>query len=316
MAATLSPDTDTLINTAPRLRAQLVQLQTILSLQMNKPTFQLKLLGAALRHKATQKKRVTTIQRHFHKQFSNSLTDTLAEQAILLSQSTSHTGAHLMQPRSEAYEAEDRCFRVLVARRLILPHPAAFNAQTKVRRVSSATNQWMRNSIIATAVGAEEVLTAGLHLWGDALQTSFTHTVAPRCSSNRKYLPSPVFSTDRLNMLGWVLSLTSTARSRMWMCLLLLLFSCNPSLVSAANTKPGLMVKRAGKNKFDRYPHINLVPVILETTDRPGPHARKLIGFLMRDADNPPLAIRDTWSAIQSVFHSAIPKQQLTAAVT
>ena len=42
-------------------------------------------------------------------------------------QSTSHTGAHLMQPRSEAYEIEDRCFRVSVARRLMLPHPVAAN---------------------------------------------------------------------------------------------------------------------------------------------------------------------------------------------
>ena len=36
----------------------------------------------------------------------------------------------------------------------------------------------------------------------------------------------------------------------------------------------------------------------------------------MRDADNPPLAIRDTRFAIQSVLLSAISKQQLTAAVT
>ena len=33
-----------------------------------------------------------------------------------------------MQPSSEAYEAEDRCFRVSVARRLMIPHPAAPNA--------------------------------------------------------------------------------------------------------------------------------------------------------------------------------------------
>ena len=32
-----------------------------------------------------------------------------------------------MQPSSEAYEIEDRCFRVSVARRLMLPHPAAAN---------------------------------------------------------------------------------------------------------------------------------------------------------------------------------------------
>ena len=93
-------------------------------------------------------------------------------------------------------------------------------------------------------------------------------------------------------------------------------FSCNPSLVSAASTNPGLTAKRAEKNKFDRYPHINLVPFILESTGRPGPHARNFISYLMRDADNPPLAIRDTWSAIQSLLHGAISKQQLTAAVT
>ena len=93
-------------------------------------------------------------------------------------------------------------------------------------------------------------------------------------------------------------------------------FSCNPSLVSAASTKPGFMAERAEKHKYDRYPHINLVPFILETTGRPGPHTRKFFSYLMRDADNQPLAIRNTWSAIQSVLHSAISKQQLTAAVT
>ena len=95
-------------------------------------------------------------------------------------------------------------------------------------------------------------------------------------------------------------------------------FSCNPSLVSAASTRPGHMAKRAEKGKFDRYPHISLVPFILETTGWPGPHARKFISNLARDADNPPppspppllpRAVRDTWSAFQSVLHSAISKQ-------
>ena len=43
---------------------------------MNKPTFQLKPLGAALRLQTTQKKQVSTIQRNIHKQLYNSLTDT------------------------------------------------------------------------------------------------------------------------------------------------------------------------------------------------------------------------------------------------
>ena len=129
MATTRSPDTDTFFNTAPRLRAHLVQLQTTLSLQMNKPAFLLKPLGAAIRQKATQKKRVaTTIQRYFHKQQLERLTATPVDRAVLLSQSTAHTRAHLMQPSSEAYEAEDRCFRVAVVRRLMLPYSAAPNA--------------------------------------------------------------------------------------------------------------------------------------------------------------------------------------------
>ena len=96
-----------------------------------------------------------------------------------------------------------------------------------------------------------------------------------------------------------------------------LVFNLNGSITYLdASTKPGLMAKRAEKTKFDRYPHINLVPFILETTGRPGPHARKFINYLLRDADNPPIAVRDTWSTIKSVLHSAISKQQLTAAVT
>ena len=79
-----------------------------------------------------------------------------------------------------------------------------------------------------------------------------------------------------------------------WMSLLLLPSLAIPSLVSAASTKPGHMAKRAEKSKFDRYPHINLVPFILESTGRPGPHSRKFINYLLRDADNPPIAVRDT----------------------
>ena len=54
MATTQSPDTDSLFNATPSLRTQLAQLQTTLSLHMNKPAFQLKPLGAALRQKTTR----------------------------------------------------------------------------------------------------------------------------------------------------------------------------------------------------------------------------------------------------------------------
>ena len=74
MATTQSPDTDSLFSSTPLQRAQLAQLQSTLSQQMNKPTFQMKPLGAALRLQTTQKKQVSTIQRNIHRQFYNSLT--------------------------------------------------------------------------------------------------------------------------------------------------------------------------------------------------------------------------------------------------
>ena len=52
---TQSPDTDSLFSSTPLLRAQLAQLQSTLSQQMNKPTSQLKPLGAALRLQTTPK---------------------------------------------------------------------------------------------------------------------------------------------------------------------------------------------------------------------------------------------------------------------
>ena len=148
------------------------------------------------------------------------------------------------------------------------------------------------------------MLIAGMQQWRDALQTSYNHTVGPRYSLNRKYLLSPVLSTDRLNMLGWILSLTLTVRSRIWMCPLLL-----PSLA----IRPWSQRRRTNSTGIHTS---TFFPFILETTGRPGPHARKFISYLMRYAGNPPLAVRDTWSTIQSVLHSAISKQQLTAAAT
>ena len=128
-----------------------------------------------------------------------------------------------MQPSSEAYEAEDRCFRASVARRLMLPHPAAPNA--------SDVPQFGPNKSAAALICNKPVVTqphhcygcryGGMQLLGDALRTSYNHKVAPRYSLNRKYLLSPVLSTDRLNMLGWILSFTLTDQSHFWMSLLL-----------------------------------------------------------------------------------------------
>ena len=53
----------------------------------------------------------------------------------------SKTSAHLQQPNSEAYEADDRCFQVSLGRRLVLPHPApsqASNVSATCTNVSAA----------------------------------------------------------------------------------------------------------------------------------------------------------------------------------
>ena len=192
----------------------------------------------------------------------------------------------------------------------MLPHPLAANPADvvqffpdKVRRVSSATNQWSRNSITATAVGMEEVLIAGMQLWRDALRTSLNLIVASRCSLNRRYLLSLVLP---------ILSKTLTVQSRVWMCpLLLFSLAVRPWSLQPAQNQDLWPRERRRTNSTG----INLVLFILETTGRPGPHARKFVRFLTRDADNPPLAIRDTWSTVQSVLRSAVSKQQLTAVV-
>ena len=303
MATTQSPDTDSLFSSTP-------QLQTT-------P------LGAALRLKTTQKKQVSTIQRNIHKQFYTSLTDTPTEQAILLSQSTSHTGAHLMQPSSEAYEAEDRCFRVSVARRLMLPHPAVADPADMV--------QFCPNKNAAGVICNKPLDPKQHHCYGcrygggvDRRHAALARGLADVIQSHsgvKVFIELEVPARTRV-----VNGQTEHARMDLVFNLngsvsyldvsIVAPFSCSPSLVSAASTKPGLIAKRAEKSKFDMYPHINLVPFILETTGRPGSHAMKFIDYLLRDADNPPIAVRDTWSTIQSVLHSAISKQQLTAADT
>ena len=117
---------------------------------------------------------------------------------------------------------------------------------------------------------------------------SYHHTVAPRYSLNRKYPLSHVFSTVKVNMHTYTSFSTSTVQSRIWMSLLLLLslairlWSQHPA--PDQDTRPKEL-RRA--NSTDVHTSTSFHSFILETTRRPGPHARKFISCLMRDADNP-----------------------------
>ena len=255
MATTQSPGTDSLFRSTPQLRAQLAQLQTTHSLQMHKPTFQLKPLGAALRLKTTQKKQVSTIQRNIHKQFYNSLTDTPSEQAILLSQSIAHTGAHLVQPSSEAYEAEDRCFRVSAARRLMLPHPAAPNAADVV--------QFCPNKSAASVICNKPVDPQQHHCYscryGGGVDRR--HAVVGRCLADviQSHCGAKVFVEQEVPALTRVVN-GQTEHARMDLVFnlngsvtyldvsIVAPFSCNPSLIPARQERMASTVTQIWKS--------------------------------------------------------------------
>ena len=275
MATTQSPDTDSLFSSTPQLRAPLAQLQTSLAQQMNKPTFQLKPLGATLRLKTTQKEQASTIQRNIIKQFYNSLTDTPTEQAILPSRSTSHTGAHLMQPSSEAYEAEDRCFRVSVDRRLMLPHPEAPNAADVVQ---SCPNKSAADVICNKPVDPQQHHCYGCRYGGGVDRR---HAAVWRCLADviQTHSGAKVFIEQE------VLALTRVVNSQSEHARMDLVFQSQ-----WISYIPGC---------------VHCCSFILQSV--PGLSSQ----HQTRTHGQP--AIRDTWSAIQSV-HSAIFKQQLSAA--
>ena len=229
----------------------------------------------------------------------------------------------LLQPSSEAYEAEDRCFRVSVARRLMLPHPAAPNATDVVQ---SCPNKVQQASCPNKAVDTQQHHCYGCRYGGGVDRRP---AAAVRCLADVIFSQSgaKVFIEQEVPALTRVVN-GHREHARMDLVFnlngsvtyldvsIVAPFSCTSVSGLSSQQKKSHMARRAEKGQLDRYPHINLVPFILETTGRPVPHARKFISNLMRDADNPPLAIRDTWSAVQSVLCSAFSKQQLTAAAT
>ena len=90
-------------------------------------------------------------------------------------------------------------------------------------------------------------------------------------------------------------------------------YSADPTLMAAASAKPGHMARRAERSKFNRYPGHKLIPFVLETTGRPGYHARQFVQQLAAGHDKPAIVASEIWACIQSVLHGAISQQQLAA---
>ena len=150
------------------------------------------------------------------------------ERAILLSQSTSHTGTHLMHPSSEAYEAEDRCFRVSFARRSMLPHPVAANPADVV--------QFCPNKSAAGVICNKPLDPKLHHCYGcrHGGGVDHRHAAVARCLADvmqshsgakvfiEQEVPALTRVVNGLSMRAWISSSTLTDQSRIWMSLLLL----------------------------------------------------------------------------------------------
>ena len=122
-------------------------------------------------------------------------------------------------------------------------------ALTKVQRVSSAANQWTRNSITAPAVG-----------YGGGVDRR--HAAVGRCLADviQSHGGAKVFIEQEVPALTRVVNgQIEHARMDLFFNLygsvtyldvsIVAPFSCNPSLVSAASTKPGLMEKKKERRK-------------------------------------------------------------------
>ena len=143
-----------------------------------------------------------------------------------------------MQPRSEAYEIEDRCFRVSVARRLMLPHPAVASAAGVICNKPLDSKQHHcygcrygggvdhRHAALARCVADIIHSHSGVKVFIEQEVPALTRVVNGLTEHARMDL---VFN---LNGSITYLHVSTVAP-----------FSCNPSLVSAASTKPGLMAR-------------------------------------------------------------------------
>ena len=177
----------------------------------------------------------------------------------LISQTSLHTSAHLQRPNSEAHEAEDSCFRVSTARRLMMPHPAIPDPWGKA---TACPNKSATGLVCANPVDAHQHHCSGCRYGGGVDRR---HAAVARCLAVVVKNPQRRPSNNQVEPRAWTSCLIITLATTLIDALL----SSNPGLISAASALPSYMAKRAEKIKFDRHPHINLVPLVLDTTAVP-----------------------------------------------
>ena len=161
-----------------------------------------------------------------HLHFERNATSPISR-AILTSQSAPHTGVHLLQPNSEAYEAEDRCFRVSIARRLMSPHPAASDPSGVVL---ACTNIGAAGQIFGKSVDVQQH-----HCYGcrygrgvDRRRAAVARCLADVIHSHngtKVYIEQSIPALTRVEngqveLHAWILSLIKTATPRTLLSLL------------------------------------------------------------------------------------------------
>ena len=276
----------------------------------------LKSLGAALRTHGTQKALVNTIQQVTHQQLLTSLSTNTIQKAILISQTAKNTGAHLQQPSSESYEADDRCFRVSLARRLMLPHPATnhpANISATCPSVSAAKrtcactiDDYQLHCMICKSGGGVDQRHSALARYLADLITTHTGIKAhieqsiPGLTNIKQNGQTELARMDIVEALRGITYYIDTA--------IFSPFSSSVSLMTAASARPGYMAKREEKkNSTDTSvstcPHSSLNPQ----------EDRDTTPESSSNTSNPPTAIQDAWAAIQTTLNN---KQQLRAVTT
>ena len=145
-----------------------------------------------------------------------------------------------MQPISEAYEAEERCFHVAGARILMLPHLAA----TSCCRCGSILPQQKRSVLICSKPVDQRQHHCDGCKYGGGVDRR--HAAVARCLADVIHSHSCTNSHPRreqwkharmdlvFHLNGSVTNLDVSIVAP---------FSCNPSLVAAASTRPGHMAR-------------------------------------------------------------------------
>ena len=223
-----------------------------------------------------------------------------------------HVNGNLMHPSSEAYEAEDRCLRNCCSQEIDVATSCNFQP---CRCGTVLLQQSAAGLICNKTLDPQEHHGNGCRYGGGVDRR---HAAVARCPADviHSHSGTKVFIEQEVPALRRVVN-GQTEHARMDLVFnltgsvtyldvsIVAPFSCSPSLVSAASTRPGHMAKRAEENKFVRF-HTSTSSLQAGLD-----HTPENFSNLMRDAVNPPLAI-----AIQSELYSAISKQQLIAALT